>query len=397
MEMDSIYEEIFDSYIDDYTIFENTLQRDYFEVTGIITEEANNRNFLQKIWDFILKIFKTIKEKIDGIIEKFIVAWDNKRKQSDDQLLARYITDLGEGIQEYYERKNAKGFRINIGTRDITKFEMSKFHDFKAIKNDGFIDKIVNMVDDLDFNNLDKKRMENMIEEIKTPEEIKKDTHYGFFEEEETQYPFKKDPEKMVEKISHVITNYVSNERSIKNGKKKILNALTKKENEAKKILKDLERKSKKQDGFKDLGSSDKSEKESNKTTTEPTKSNNNTNSNNNIKRIEMRKEATVLLSEEVVKDVNVSSDTVEKARMYIKLLTKTKPSIVASVKCLLNENMRMYTEAKRCLIKAAHYCKFELNISFGTKTQRDVDAEKANKYEKQEEKRQEKDKKKYS
>ena len=74
--MDSIYEELLDFYIDDYIIFENTLQRDYYELTNVFNEDANNRNFLQKIWDHILKLFKMIKEKIDKIINNFIAKWD---------------------------------------------------------------------------------------------------------------------------------------------------------------------------------------------------------------------------------------------------------------------------------------------------------------------------------
>ena len=106
-----------------------------------------------------------------------------------------------------------------------------------------------------------------------------------------------------------------------------------------------------------------------------------------------MRKEATILLSEEIVRDTNITQESVEKAKTYIKLLSSAKTNIAVTIKCLLEENLRMYQESKRCFIKAAKFCVLRFNLS----GEPDMDEQRANRYEKNEEKRQKKDKKRYN
>ena len=59
MELDSIYEEVLNYHINDYIIFEASLRRDYYEISGILNEDGN-KNFLKTIWEKILKIFDFI-------------------------------------------------------------------------------------------------------------------------------------------------------------------------------------------------------------------------------------------------------------------------------------------------------------------------------------------------
>ena len=43
MELDSIYDSILESYVYDYMVFEDTLRRDYYEVSGILNEDGNKK------------------------------------------------------------------------------------------------------------------------------------------------------------------------------------------------------------------------------------------------------------------------------------------------------------------------------------------------------------------
>ena len=54
---------VIESYINDYTIFEAVLRRDFLEVNGLLTEDGN-KNFLKTIWEKILDFIKKAKVKV---------------------------------------------------------------------------------------------------------------------------------------------------------------------------------------------------------------------------------------------------------------------------------------------------------------------------------------------
>ena len=70
LELDSIYEELVNYYINDYAIFETVLKRDFLEVTGVLTEGAVS-DFAEMIWEGIKKIFKFIVDKLRVLVNKF--------------------------------------------------------------------------------------------------------------------------------------------------------------------------------------------------------------------------------------------------------------------------------------------------------------------------------------
>ena len=96
MELDSIYEEVLNYHINDYIIFEETLKRDYYEVSGILNEDGN-KNFIQKIWAGIKKIFKIIADKLKELLNKFL-ATISRIKAS--VFVKKY--------KKYYEKENGE-------------------------------------------------------------------------------------------------------------------------------------------------------------------------------------------------------------------------------------------------------------------------------------------------
>lgn len=78
---ESIYEYTLESYINDYTIFEATLRRDFLEVNGILTEDGN-KNFLKAIFERILNAFRWIKNKIKELWNKIFKKGNKEENNS---------------------------------------------------------------------------------------------------------------------------------------------------------------------------------------------------------------------------------------------------------------------------------------------------------------------------
>ena len=112
LELDSIYEGLVEYYINDYTIFEGILKRDFLEATGLLTEEAE-KNLFQKIWNGIKKIFKIIIDKLKDIKEYFkdIISRINAAVFVK-KYKKYYDAENGELEEFYYE----KGFYKYLGT-----------------------------------------------------------------------------------------------------------------------------------------------------------------------------------------------------------------------------------------------------------------------------------------
>ena len=81
VEADSIYEGLYEYYVNDYIVFENILKRDYLEIAGVLTE-ADNRNFLQRFWDKIIQLIETIKQKVSVLIDKVTIKIDENKIKS---------------------------------------------------------------------------------------------------------------------------------------------------------------------------------------------------------------------------------------------------------------------------------------------------------------------------
>ena len=112
MELDSIYEGLYEYYVNDYIVFENILKRDYLEITGVLTE-ADNRNFLQKFWDKIIQLIETMKQKISILIDKVTIKIDQNKIKS--------LTKMLNNNKALIEKTCLYNFPINIFNQPNTK------------------------------------------------------------------------------------------------------------------------------------------------------------------------------------------------------------------------------------------------------------------------------------
>ena len=112
MELDSIYEGLYEYYVNDYIVFENILKRDYLEITGVLTE-ADNRNFLQKFWDKIIQLIETMKQKISILIDKVTIKIDQNKIKS--------LTKMLNNNKALIEKTCLYNFPINIFNQPDTK------------------------------------------------------------------------------------------------------------------------------------------------------------------------------------------------------------------------------------------------------------------------------------
>ena len=58
-----MYEDIIESYIDDYIVFEGFLKRGFLEVSNLLAE-ADNKNFVVQLWNKIISINTNIRDTI---------------------------------------------------------------------------------------------------------------------------------------------------------------------------------------------------------------------------------------------------------------------------------------------------------------------------------------------
>ena len=102
--LDSAFTVDLESYINDYSIFEATLRRDFCEVLREQDEDnkdeeksedkketsGTDRNFLQRIWDKILELFGKIKEKISSIINYFCDQFEKYQREKIEKIKLKY-------------------------------------------------------------------------------------------------------------------------------------------------------------------------------------------------------------------------------------------------------------------------------------------------------------------
>ena len=165
VELDSIYEEVLNYYINDYTIFEAALRRDFLEVNGILTEDGN-KNFIQKIWAGLKKLFKIIIDKLKQLLHRFL---DIISSIKANAFIKKY--------KKYYEKENG----------ELIDFKYEKgFYKYKhsgSLRLKGFVplDKFV------DINNI-KYTTEATKSELK---DLKLYIHNELVDDNKSIYPFK--------------------------------------------------------------------------------------------------------------------------------------------------------------------------------------------------------------
>lgn len=190
-ELDSIYEEILNYHVNDYIIFEETLKRDYYEVNGILTE-SNNKNFLQKIWISIKKVFKIIKDKLKELLNRFLSVITRIKANN---LIKKY--------KKYYDKENGE-FEYFKYEKGFNKYKMDKDNIFSIIPSKN-IDNFKNN-DDITKN----------IEKIKLDlKDISNTIHNELIDDKKSIYPFKDNKELKKEIIDDI--NKFANYRKIEN------------------------------------------------------------------------------------------------------------------------------------------------------------------------------------
>ena len=112
VDLTSVYDGVLESYINDYTIFEATLRRDFLEVNGLLTEAAEG-NFLSNIWEKIVEAFKGLVKKIQDIIERFQAAIVTFKQTKLNQIVEKY--------KPYFDKENGE-----LNDFSIKKYKLKK-------------------------------------------------------------------------------------------------------------------------------------------------------------------------------------------------------------------------------------------------------------------------------
>ena len=199
-ELDSIYENMYEYYINDYIIFEGILRKDYLECIGILNENTVT-NFFKSIWEKILKILKTVKEKIFGKKNKDNdTSTDNKdetvtikgNKLSVAELLKKYENFSSN------DKDKLKNLKVS-GHRALPDNEISIFKKVTGII-DYYTDSIEKLFPPESFvNNIDQnlKICEeiNNIDIREKKKEIKQLIYNSKFSSNDIEYPFRTVPD----------------------------------------------------------------------------------------------------------------------------------------------------------------------------------------------------------
>ena len=104
-DLDNLMESVISSYINDYTIFEATLKRDFLEVRGVLTEEAEG-NLLKTLWEKIVGVFTRIKEAITKAIESLCAKIDEIKTSRCQKIVKKY--------DSLYSRENGELDELSI-------------------------------------------------------------------------------------------------------------------------------------------------------------------------------------------------------------------------------------------------------------------------------------------
>ena len=304
MELDSVFDGLLESYMNDYYIFETVLRQDYYELSGILTE-ASIKNILVNIWEKIVQAFNWIKNKIEEIINKFLQAKDRHDDKFNNALASSFTTLWGVDRERNYEK--------------LKNFEYKGWHKIKGVINSDskYLKNLDNMIKNLSFYNMDKKAMEMTMENY--PKDMKalvKGIHDSMYEEETTDRPFEKDTEHDVELLVNILRGRTGNIRTLKNMKRNIMNAISGKEKEARKMLKKFQQDAKKKGvGYKDLGGDEKVDTPNNTSSSSSSSSTSSSStSNSNIKYITM-KDAYLMEEDENIVDAGADKEDIAKAQ----------------------------------------------------------------------------------
>ena len=224
---------VVESYINDYTIFEAVLRRDFYELIREQEEEKkedteenkteekkegkSNKNFFVNIWENIVKAFKWLRDKISGLINNIVNRIETHKQEKVNTMVSKYkpLFDKGEQhLKDFtYKCKEMKDFNVSI--KDNFNVVIP---DFDGITEDSI-----------------KSHMEKMTDVKKIKEKMN-----GFSWGDEIEKPF--NINKMKELIIKNIEENLENRKDIKELKNGLLEKIKEQEEKAKKKLKEAKR-----------------------------------------------------------------------------------------------------------------------------------------------------------
>ena len=225
---------VIESYINDYTIFEATLKRDFLEATDMLTE-ASDKSFLRGIWEKVLNLIDAIKRKVMDIIRSFANKLDELKKNQAKKLIDKY--------KRFFEKDNSN--------HDLKDFTMSGFN-FKLDSSED--SKIANDVGSMlrvmvyetgvkePISKLTKTAIQNSLDKMDKLDrkEAKKELKEKFFDpDDEIENPFKTIG---VGPIKNFILRKTDECKTIKNTKKTLIGELDGLKRQAKNYMHSVDR-----------------------------------------------------------------------------------------------------------------------------------------------------------
>ena len=204
---------VVESYINDYTIFEAVLKRDFLEATDMLTE-SSEKSFLRGLWEKVLNLIDAIKKKVMDIIRSFVNKLDEIKKNQAKKLVDKY--------KRFFEKD--KNNDINEFTMSGFNFKLEKGGDTKIANN--IIAKISTDIRDMmkPVQSMSKTDIQNCLDELdkqaRNAKDNKKDYKELFFDpDDDDENPFKTIG---ADTIKNFILRKTDDCRTIKNLKKSI-------------------------------------------------------------------------------------------------------------------------------------------------------------------------------
>ena len=236
--LESVYENEFNYYVNDYIIFEATLRRDFIECLGILTEDGD-KNFLQKIWEKVKEVLKGFIDKLKRLIESFQVAINAYKQDRMYALIQQYTEYFIKG-KDKLKDFSIKNFHLNV----------DRVEGFDVF--DGY-NKIAMDINDIDSDSSEesiKAAIEKM-DKIKM-DEFKSKINETLYSKDNITNPFASDTDSVVNSLRYIINRKVSEISTVKTTKKQMQTLNKKLEKAAKKSIKDYKKDDKMEKDAKD-------------------------------------------------------------------------------------------------------------------------------------------------
>ena len=216
---------IIESYTNDFAIFEALLKRDIL-ASGDILTEAEEDGLLSKLWNGVLKIIDSIKEKINTIIDSVC--------SKIDEFKTSYYSKEVSKTEADYDKADLSEFTTNFPIFNYSEFEKCK--DIKTVLKNIF---------ELDINSLKGQPIEAITvkknKEFAVYDNIKSSMHDSLWSKTKTNKPFKDQPD-FKNQLKQLLKERATDNRTIKTTKNELFKYLETQKSAAKTMLKDAKK-----------------------------------------------------------------------------------------------------------------------------------------------------------